>query len=352
MKPVRTSPSKLRIRGGDAVSPVVATIMMVAVTVILSSVLFVLVLEIANMTDDGGQVPDSGSTPLPTGSGTPEDPYLLRSIGEIIDLVNDRDSHYALASDIDASSTRFLNDGAGFEPMFGLGNSFRGSFDGNHHNITGLYINRPSSNQVGFFSWIAADADVRNINIIDAEVIGGNNVGILAGRSTGTILECSTSGTVTGQDRVGGLVGANWRIVERSHSNADVTASGSIIGGLVGENRQNQLILDSYATGTVTGGSTVGGLVGLNSNNARITNCYSVGVVSGTADVGGLIGSNAVNGQILSSYWDTQTSNTLVSSGGTGKTTSQMKQSATFLGWDFTDIWVLYPGQYPLLVSS
>lgn len=349
MKTDHAFPSKLRPSGREAVSPVIATILMVAVTVILSSVLFVLVLEIADMTNEGGQVHDGGSSLLPTGSGTPEDPYLLRSIEDIINIVNDRDAHYALASDIDASSTRFLNAGAGFEPMFGLGDSFRGSFDGNHYNITGLYINRPSSNQVGFFSWIAADADVSNINIIDAEVIGGNNVGILAGRSTGNVVECSSSGTVSGQDKVGGLIGANWRTIERSHSNADVTASGSDIGGLVGENRQNQLILDSYATGTVAGGSTVGGLVGLNSNNAKITNCYSVGAVSGTVEVGGLIGKNSVNGQVTSSYWDTQTSGTSVSSGGTGKTTSQMKQQSTFVGWDFTDIWIHVPAQYPLL---
>lgn len=352
MRPSKNAMSRLRPSGREAVSPVIATILMVAVTVILASVLFVLVLEVADITNDGGKAPGGATPPLPTGSGTPEDPYLIRSLNDVIEIIIDRDAHYALDNDIDASATRFMNNGAGFEPLFPFGDSFRGSMDGKSYNITGLYINRPTSNQVGFFSWIAGDAVIKDVNIINAEVIGQNNVGILAGRSTGIVSDCSTSGTVAGKDNVGGLIGANWRSIERSSSSADVTATGSNIGGLVGLNTNgaNRLIIDSYATGAVSGGDTVGGLVGLKESTAKITNCYSIGPVSGSSNVGGLVGTSAgAANTVTSSYWDTTTSGTSTSAAGIGRTNALMKQQSTFTGWDFDEVWMMPPGSYPRL---
>jgi hypothetical protein len=63
--------------------------------------------------------------------------------------------------------------------------------------------------------------------------------------------------------------------------------------------------------------------------------------------VGGLVG-YTYSGPISNSYWDTETSGQSSSSGGIGKTTTQMKQQATFVGWDFINIWniiedVTYP---------
>ena len=79
-------------------------------------------------------------------------------------------------------------------------------------------------------------------------------------------------------------------------------------------------------------------MVGYN-YEGTITNSYSTGTVSGSSDyVGGLVGYN-YGGTITNSYWDIQTSGQSSSDGGTGKTTAQMKQQATFSGWDFDTIW-------------
>jgi len=89
-------------------------------------------------------------------------------------------------------------------------------------------------------------------------------------------------------------------------------------------------------------------LVGYNSNlGSDIINCYSTGAVSSGSEfnVGGLVGETANEATVANSFWDTQTSNQNTSSGGTGKTTSDMKDVATFTNtstsagltnaWDF-----------------
>ena len=92
----------------------------------------------------------------------------------------------------------------------------------------------------------------------------------------------------------------------------------------------------------------VGGLVGWN-DDSNISNCYSTGTVSGSSSVGGLVGLNY--GSVVGSFWDTDTSGQTTSAGGTGKTTAEMKTLSTFTsaGWDFTSVWVLPLGQYPML---
>jgi hypothetical protein len=70
--------------------------------------------------------------------------------------------------------------------------------------------------------------------------------------------------------------------------------------------------------------------------------------VTGNTLVGGLIGRNYV-ATVTSSYWDTQTSGQATSAGGTGKTTAQMMNRSTFVGWDFATIWNNNPGlSYPV----
>ena len=139
-----------------------------------------------------------------------------------------------------------------------------------------------------------------------------------------------SSGTVTGEAYVGGLVGVN---------------SGSI--------------RTSFSTGTVIGG-LAGGLVGY-SWGGTITASYSTGTVTGVSDVGGLVGSDWFGtGVVTSSFWDREASARGGSDGGTGLTTVLMQDLDTFLkaGWDFMnenengteDIWWILDGQdYPRL---
>ncbi|UCE48329.1 MAG: hypothetical protein JSW47_22365, partial [Phycisphaerales bacterium] len=126
---------------------------------------------------------------------------------------------------------------------------------------------------------------------------------------------------------------------------------------------------NSYATGGITGELRIGGLVGINTWPGKIITCYSVGAVKGTTDVGGLVGFND-EGVIKTSFWDTQTSSrsemcgreelSLGCDDDCGKSTALMQRASTFLdaGWDFDgesengteDIWTICNGlSYPEL---
>jgi len=105
----------------------------------------------------------------------------------------------------------------------------------------------------------------------------------------------------------------------------------------------------------VTGsGDSIGGLIG-RLWSGSVTNTYSTGSVGGSGgNKGGLIGyiETSNNPVITSSYWDIETSGMTTSAGGEGKTTAQMKQQSTFIGWDFTNIWgIIEDSTYPWLRS-
>ncbi len=263
--------------------------------------------------------------------------------------------HYALGSNIDASVTSKRNRGAGFAPVGDNSTNFTGTFDGLGHTITGLYINRPSTDYVGLFGYTNA-ATIRNVGLVSGSVTGSNYVGGLMGYNYGgTISNSYNTGNVTSSGSysyVGGLVGWNHGAITNSYSTGTVTGTNHYyyVGGLVGW--ISGTISNSYSTGAVTGTNGVGGLAGVN-HYSTISNSYSTGSVTGTNGVGGLVGYNNYGGAITNSYWDTETSGQTTSDGGTGLTTVQMKQQASFSGWDFTNVWGIDEGaSYPYLRAN
>lgn len=234
------------------------------------------------------------------------------------------------------------------------------------------------------------DSEINNCYTNISDVSGKNQVGGLAGNTLRTTIRNSYSkgnlgnpGEVNESNEgcAGGLVGqANNSSIYFSNSNNDIYgsvnlgglvgcfgniynsyATGNIyptkvninpenIGGLAGK---SNIISNSFSVGniSVTGNaSKIGGLVG--STEGDIINSYSTGNINITGtkiEVGGLIGYLGIN-TVTSSYWDTQTSNQIASAGGVGKTTAQMKQQATFVGWSFTEIWnITESTTYPFL---
>jgi len=164
-------------------------------------------------------------------------------------------------------------------------------------------------------------------------VTGGWWVGGLAGYNSDNVSNSYCTGRVTGYGGVGGLVGWNSGTVTDSYSSGSVTGN-KRVGGLAGHN--SGTVSNSYCTGIVTGYSGVGGLLGW--NEGSVTDSYSSGSVTGNKRVGGLVGWNS--GTVSNSFWDTQTSGQANSAGGTGKTTAEMQEIATFTGaaWDITDV--------------
>ncbi|MDP1900716.1 MAG: YDG domain-containing protein [Rubrivivax sp.] len=281
---------------------------------------------------------------------------LLRSIDEFQTVVNasntTRSGNYALATDIDATATSTLNGGLGFLPVgtatgFGSSNSFRGRFDGLGHTITGLTINRPTTDNVGLFG-TAHDATLRNLNFVGGSIVGRLNVGTLAGyigsnnpnTAPTTVINVGAStpvsvATGTQTANAGGLIGqftASNGVISRTSSSGNVTtganggnagglvgnlttgsidnssASGAVLatattnsralGGLVGSFEGTGTLASSSATGDVSNANYAGGLVGFYGSTGGISTVSATGDASGTGYVGGLIGDWASAGAI------------------------------------------------------
>ncbi len=175
----------------------------------------------------------------------------------------------------------------------------------------------------------------------------GNKVGGLVGyNDKGTVLKCYSTGSVSGGYYVGGLVGYNGGTVSQCYySTEGVSGNSGSVGGLAGYN--SGTVSQCYSTGSVSGAYDVGGLVGRNSGT--VAQCYSMGRVSGSGSyVGGLVGGNS--GKVEGSYWNVETSGQSSSAGGVGKTTAEMKQRATYINWDFANVWDIVEAQsYPYL---
>jgi hypothetical protein len=292
------------------------------------------------------------------GSGTEADPYVITDVYQLQEMQNDLGAYYVLGNDIDASGTVSWNGGAGFEPIGNDIDYFTGSFDGLEHTITSMYINRPSTTAIGLISF-AENAEIKNVGLADVDITGSSGIGALVYHNYDSkVINCWSSGNVkstfvgANSGGTGGLVGVNLYggFVSKCHSSVNVTGNDAWqYGGLVGNNIRGSIIVDCYATGDVKGTHKVGGLVGDNMHGALggyVKRCYSTGKVTGSG--GGLIGYNWESGITYDSYWDTQTSGKSSSKGGTPKDTDQMMQQATFVNWDFDDIWEIDEGQsYP-----
>jgi len=227
-------------------------------------------------------------------------PTEIKDWNDLNDTRDDLDGEYVLVNDLtpqtdgyDDVASETANGGAGFKPI-GSSTPFTGNFSGNGHNITGLYINRPSTSEVGLFGEADGKARITNLNLVDVNITGDNIVGGMGGRLDAIINSSSVSGRVSAgggfESRAGGFVGrAQEGLINNSHASVNVTATANKVGGFVGGIQSGANIKNSYATGDVSSsGNEVGGFVG----NVResITNSYAEGEVTGKNEVGGFIG--------------------------------------------------------------
>jgi filamentous hemagglutinin family protein len=268
----------------------------------------------------------------------------------------DPTAHYTLANDIDLgpelsnASGMWGANSAGFAPIGAEGDAFTGSFDGQGHTIDHLTINRSSDSFVGLFGYAGSGSAISNVGLNHAEISGDTNVGALAGYSNGTISNSYATGSVAGDQYVGGLVGevGSGGSVATSYSSADVSGTDHV-GGLVGEDLGT--ISNSYATGSVSGDTNVGGLVG--TGHKAIVNSYASGFVSGEGDnVGGLAGSIDGGGYVIGSYWDVDSTGQAFGVGsnhtasgviGLATTDAALLQDS-YAGFDFNNTWYMVDG--------
>jgi len=251
--------------------------------------------------------------------------------------------HHTLMNDLDSTTAGYeelasptANEGKGWHPIGGPGSDgsgppFTGTFDGQGNEIRDLSITLPGIGYVGLFSILGEEGRIEDVGVVNAHVTATAYIGSLVGRNDGTVSDSYSTGSVSGTWFAGGLVGYNQGTVSNSHSTGNVTSddgAGSLAGGNSGT------VSNSYAAGRVTGKESAGGLLG--TNNGTVVNSYSVGNVTGNSHVGGLVGYG--NGTVSNSFWDVQTSGRATSSGGTGKTTAQMRNIGTFSAWNIITV--------------
>jgi len=167
----------------------------------------------------------------------------------------------------------------------------------------------------------------------------------------GSVTNSYNIGLVHGGRGVGGLLGFGTQASLSNSYNSGSVSGSSYVGGLSGAGAG----ASNYNTGSVSGSSHVGGLFGF--NYGTVSNSYSTGSVSGGSYVGGLVGYIS-SSTVSNSYWDTETSGQASSSGGTGLTSAQMRQMASFTDWDISanggenTVWRIYEGQTAPLLRS
>jgi hypothetical protein len=338
------------------------------------------------------------------GKGTVADPYLIYT-EEDLKLVR----HYLYANFrlMDDIKFTYSNTGQGFTGI-GVGTNagwddqaFSGVFDGNGRTIGNLFINRATDN-VGLFRYINGGT-VKDLEIVDANVIARDYAGILAGYVNNATIDnvhvksFNTRSTLNVRSNGGGLIGALYSSTVCDCSvDVNIVSTGSYTGGLIGYmyNSVNNITRCKTKGRIDWVGSYTGGLIGFakawtNSNGGNafmstVSDCITNMEVNGGAGfIGRLedgdypygsraldmkrcislctdVGSNIAwvhSHYVYSSGWvsyvtdcfyDRQLSNTTGSgfwaNATTPKYTAELKSPLTYsTAWDFTTVWILDP---------
>ena len=229
----------------------------------------------------------------------------------VADLVNGgkTDINITLDKNIDLTGKGWTPIGTGFD------NSYKGTFDGGGHTITGLTFTT-NDEYAGLFGWLNRAGTVKNVVMegvqITSNQIYGGSIGGVVGYGWGTIENCSVSGSVSGTVYVGGVVGVQigGSITGCSSS---ATVKGTVdVGGVAGQTNSSATLTACYATGNViiemdpkkniAGGS----LVGMNAGSSLLA-CYATGNVTSTGSstgkvhIGGFLGNNYTT--VTAGYW-------------------------------------------------
>ena len=251
---------------------------------------------------------DLGYTIESNGSYTVTSADGLMNIAELVNG-GKTDINITLTADIDLTGKNWTPIGTDYD------NSYKGTFDGGGHTITGLTFTT-NDEYVGLFGWLNRAGTVKNVVMegvqITSHQIYGGSIGGVVGYSWGTIENCSVSGSVSGTVYVGGVVGAQWG-GSITGCSSSATVKGTVdVGGVAGQTNSSATLTACYATGNVTieinpakniaGGS----LVGMNAGSSLLA-CYATGNVTSTGSstgnvhIFGLLGDNYTT--VTACYW-------------------------------------------------
>ena len=251
---------------------------------------------------------DLGYTIESNGSYTVTSADGLMNIAKLVNG-GKSDINITLDTDIDLTGKDWTPIGTDYD------NSYKGTFDGGGHTITGLTFTT-NDEYAGLFGWLNRAGTVKNVVMegvqITSNQIYGGSIGGVVGSGWGTIENCSVSGSVSGTVYVGGVVGVQigGSITGCSSS---ATVKGMVdVGGVAGQTNSSATLTACYATGNVTieiapkKNIAGGGLVGMNAGSSLLA-CYATGNVTSTGSstgymhIGGFLGNNYTT--VTAGYW-------------------------------------------------
>lgn len=252
---------------------------------------------------------DLGYTIESDGSYTVTSADGLMNVAELVNG-GKTDINITLTADIDLTGKDWTPIGTDYD------NSYKGTFDGGGHTITGLTFTT-NDEFAGLFGWLNRAGTVKNVVMegvqITSNQIYGGSIGGVVGSGWGTIENCSVSGSVSGTVYVGGVVGVQigGSITGCSSS---ATVKGTVdVGGVAGQTNSSATLTACYATGNVIieinpkKNIAGGGLVGMNAGSSLLA-CYATGNVTSTGSstgyvhIGGFLGNNYAN-VMTACYW-------------------------------------------------
>ena len=263
---------------------------------------------------------DPDYTPFAGGDGSVENPYMIDNMSRLRIMSLYPSAHFVLTADIVLPEVSAGNNN--FTPLFSDEKPFLGTLDGAGHKITNLTVYNTETFYSGLFSVIGSTGSVKNLTLDNASVSGTNYVGIIAGWSLGSIMDCTVSGAVTHiaangyKVFVGGIAGRAEENVDRCSAAVDLTVTEAqveiYVGGIVGylsssDSSSSPLTLTASGTIRVSGAHEVyvGGLVGRASSSAYLSKCHTemqITAIGGSTYAGGLVGFSRMDTTITDSY--------------------------------------------------
>ena len=251
---------------------------------------------------------DLGYTIESNGSYTVTSADGLMNIAELVNG-GKTDINITLDTDIDLTGKDWTPIGTDYD------NSYKGTFDGGGHTITGLTF---TTNDVyaGLFGHLNSAGTVKNVVMEGVQITSNRSwsafAGGVAGYSWGTIENCSVSGSVSGTVYVGGVVGAQIDGSITGCSSSATVKGTTDVGGVAGQTNSSATLTACYATGNViieidpVRNIAGGGLVGFNGGNGVLA-CYATGNVTSTGSstgnvhIFGFLGDNFTT--VTACYW-------------------------------------------------
>ena len=234
-----------------------------------------------------------------SGTGTVDDPYLIYNENQLAQLgnfLNQSDVYFKLQKDLDLTSWIAENNpGQGWSPVGVESQPFKGIFNGNNHKLSGIFISRSTSDNVGFFGCLSG-ATVSDLILEVSTVTGNSNVGALVGSAdSSTISGCKIIITdncgIYGNSKIGGLVGyCNATNISDSDCKGNIS-DGISIGSVAGAVFATVSISNFTFHGNVTGSANVGGAVGeIISGSVTFNKVYTNGKITNSGDyTGGIV---------------------------------------------------------------